>query len=86
MNVEQELEKFREGLIQQRDELIVQMGLAKLEAREEWEKTEEKIESFLSKLEAIGSEAKEASGDVLESAKALGEEIKAAYERIRKQL
>ncbi len=86
MNIGQELEKFREGLLQQRDELKVQIGLAKMEAKKEWENAEENIESFLAKLEVIGGEAKDASGDVIESAKALGEEIKAAYERIRKQL
>jgi hypothetical protein len=86
MNIKDELEKFREGLLQQRDELKLQINLAKMEAKEEWESTESKIDSFLAKLEAAGSEAKEASSDVLESAKALGEEIKSAYERIRKQL
>lgn len=86
MDLLKELEKFRDGLIQQRDELKVQIGLAKLEAQDEWAKTESKIESFLGKLESVGAEAKDASADVLESAKALGEEIKLAYERIRKQL
>lgn len=86
MNIKDELEKFREGLLQQRDELKLQINLAKMEAKDEWESTESKIDSFLAKLEAAGSEAKDASGDVLDSAKALGEEIKSAYERIRKQL
>ncbi len=86
MNIREELENLKEALSQQRDELIVKAGLAKLEAREEWEKAEGEIEHFMAKLETIGSEASEASEDVMKSAKSLGEEIKLAYERIKKQL
>ncbi len=86
MNIREELENLKEALSQQRDELIVKAGLAKLEAREEWEKAEGEIEHFMAKLETIGGEASEASEDVMKSAKRLGEEIKLAYERIKKQL
>jgi len=36
-------------------------------------------------LEDVGGEAKEASEDVWESVKSLGEEVKNAFERIRKR-
>ena len=86
MNVQQEIERFRDGLLQQRDELIVQLNLAKLEAKEEWEKTEAKLEEFKARLENAAQEAEEASGDVWASAKLLGEEIRSAYERIKVRL
>lgn len=86
MNIQDELEKFRDGLIQQRDELRVQINLAKLEAQEEWQKTEEKLEEFKSRLTGVADEAKDASEDVLTSVKMLGEEIKSAYERIKSRL
>lgn len=86
MNVQQEIEKFREGLQQQRDELVVQINLAKLEAKEEWEQTEAKLEELSLKLEAAAREARDASDDVWASAKMLGEEIKSAYARIRSRL
>jgi multidrug resistance efflux pump len=93
MNVQEELEKFRTGLLQQRDELLVQLNLAKLEAREEWEKAEAKLEELKAKLEELKAkldsateEAKEASEDVWSTAKLLGEEIKAAYDRIKSHL
>ncbi len=86
MNIREELEKMKDNLIQQRDELKLKAGLAKLEAKEEWEQVEGKVEHFMAKLEDIGSEAAHASEDVLESAKKLGEEIKIAYDRIKKQL
>lgn len=86
MNVQEELERFRDGLLQQRDELLVQMGLAKLEAKEEWEKTEAKLEEMKARFDAVAGEAKDASGDVWTSVKMLGEEVKTAYERIRNSL
>jgi chromosome segregation ATPase len=84
MDIQEQVSKLRDGLLQQRDEILVQLNLARMDAREEWEKAEAKLELLADKLETIGAEAKEASEDVLESAKLLGEEIKHAYERIRK--
>lgn len=86
MNIQEELEKFRDGLLQQRDELLVQLNLAKLEAKEEWQKTEAKLEELKAKLDTVASEAKDASDDVWTSMKMLGEEIKTAYERIKDRL
>jgi ribosome-associated translation inhibitor RaiA len=86
MNVREELEKFRDGLLQQRDELRVQLNLAKREAKEEWDHTEAKLEEFKARLDSVALEAKEASGDVWDSVKLLGEEIKTAYERIKSRL
>ena len=86
MNVHGEIARIRDNLLQQRDELFVQMNLAKMEAKEEWERTEAKLEEFKSKLEGAAAEAIDASDDVLASAKLLGEEIKTAYERIKSRL
>jgi uncharacterized protein (DUF342 family) len=86
MNIQEELEKFRDGLIQQRDELRLQLNLAKREAEEEWHKTEEKLEEFKNKLAAVADEAKDASEDVWTSIKMLGEEVRSAYERIKNRL
>jgi hypothetical protein len=83
MSIQEELDNLKENLLQQRDELQLKASLAKLEAREEWEKIEEKFGHWTAKLEAVGSEA---SDEVLHSAKHLGEEIKAAYEKIKAQL
>ncbi|CAL1239243.1 hypothetical protein [Candidatus Methylocalor cossyra] len=86
MNLKEELETFRESLLQQRDALIVQLNLAKLEAREEWQQAESKLEQLKAKLDTAAREAKDASDDVWASAKVLGEEIKSAYERIKNRL
>lgn len=86
MSLRDELEKFRGALEQQRDELLVQSGLAKLEARDEWHKTEKKLEEFRAKLEDVAGEAREASDEVWTSIKVLGEEIKSGYDRIKDKL
>ncbi|MFM8330230.1 MAG: hypothetical protein ACKN9T_00925 [Candidatus Methylumidiphilus sp.] len=86
MSIRDDLEKLKDSLLQQRDELQVKASLAKLEARDEWEKVEASFDHWMAKLEAVGSEASEASEDVLESAKHLGEEIKAAYEKVKASL
>lgn len=86
MNIMSELEKFRDGLEQQRDELRVKAGLARLEVRDEWEKTEAKLEAFKSHLSRLGHEAHEAGDEVWTGVQTLGEEIKMAYERIRNSL
>jgi uncharacterized protein (DUF342 family) len=86
MDVRQEFEKFRDGLLQQRDELLVQLNLAKLDAREEWERTEAKLEEFKAKLDSVAEEAKGASEDVWTSVKMLGEEVRNAYDRIKSRL
>lgn len=86
MKIQEELEKFRDSLLQQRDELRVQLNLAKMEAREEWEETEAKLGQFKAKLEEVSGEAKAASEDVWSSVKMLGEEIERAYKRIKSHL
>lgn len=86
MSIRDDLDKLKASLLQQRDEMQVKASLAKLEVRDEWEKVEAKVGDWVAKLESAGEEAAEASDDVLESAKHLGEELKAAYEKIKSRL
>lgn len=86
MDFNEEISKLRDGLVQQRDEMLVQLNLAKLEAREEWEKVEQQMEQWQSKAKSVLEESKEASEDILAGLSVLGDEIKAAYERIRSRL
>lgn len=86
MDINDELAKLREGLLQQRDELLVQLNLAKLDARDEWDAAEAKFEQWQLRAKGALDEAKEASEDVLASLNLLGDEIKSAYERIKSRL
>jgi hypothetical protein len=68
----------------ERDELKLKLGLAKLEAREEWGELEGKMDALRGRLKVIGGEAKEASGDVAAAADVLASEIKEGFSKIRK--
>lgn len=82
MGLMKELEKLAEGLKQQRDEIKVQLHLAGLEAKAEWENTEKQLSLFKEKLADIGDDTKETTEEFVDATKVIGEEIKAAYKRI----
>jgi len=84
--VEQKLAALKEDLRQARDELRVQMHLAKADARDEWESLESKWDDFEQKLDKVEDVAEDAAEDVGKALSALGDEIKSGYERIRKAL
>jgi uncharacterized protein (DUF3084 family) len=81
-----ELDEILESLKHQRDEIKLQLQLAKAEARDEWETTEHKFEQLRNKAEAVRDEIGEASEDVLAALKITAEEIKHGYDRVRKKL
>lgn len=86
MNLSEEISKLGEGLQQQRDELVIQLNLAKLEVKEEWNKVEEQLGQWQGKADAALQEAKVASEDIFAGLELLANEIKAAYLRIRDRL
>lgn len=86
MGHKEDLEKMLGKLREQRDELRLQMHLAKAELREEWDDVENKWEHVESRLEKAGHEAKESAGDVGAALSQVAEEIGAAYKRIKNSL
>lgn len=80
------LKEVLQRLERERDELKLKVGLAKLEAREEWGELEEKIERLRGRMKVVGSEAREASGDVATALDALADEVREGIARIRKLL
>ena len=68
----------------ERDELKLKLGLAKLEARDEWQELEGKMDSLRGRLKVVGEGAKEAGGDVAAAADVLAGEIKDGFAKIRK--
>lgn len=73
-------------LKQQRDELNVRMHLAAAEVRDEWTELEHKWSRFESRARQVGSTTADAAGDVGSAVRQLGQELKAAYDQIRKSL
>lgn len=86
MDLHNEINHLAENLKQQRDELKLKAHLLSLEAKDEWEKAEGNWEEFQEKAGKLGAAGKEASKDVGAAVKLLGEELKHAYERMRKSL
>ena len=80
------LEELIHRLKRERDELRVQIHLAKTEAKDEWQELEKKWEVVENKLAALKKETKDASKDIGAALGVLSEEIANAYKRIRKKL
>lgn len=78
------LEKLMRQLEQERDELKMKLGLAKLEAREEWQELEKKMATLRGRMKVVGGEAKETSGDVGAAIDVVAKEIKDGFDRLRK--
>jgi hypothetical protein len=82
----EKLQKILQQLETERDELKLKLGLAKLEARDEWQEVEGKMEALRGRLKVAGGEAREVSGDVASAARSLAGEIKEGFARVRKLL
>lgn len=80
------LDEMMRKLETERDELKVKLGLAKLEAREEWEELEKKMDALRGRMRVIGEEAKEATDDVGAAAGKLADEIRDGFARLRKMM
>lgn len=81
-----EMQKLIDDLKRQRDEIRVRLHLAKADAKNEWERLEEKWEHVRGKLEVVGREAGKAAEDVGAALRLAAEELRAGYARIRKLL
>ena len=85
-NAKEDLEKFIQQIEQRRDELRVKMSLAKLDAREEWEKLEKKWEEFRTKTQPVREELGTTAVNVGTALRLAADEIRDGYERLRKRL
>ena len=83
-DAKERLKSALQQLETERDELKLKLGLAKLEARDEWDVLEGKMDSLRGRMGVIGAEAKEAGGDVAAAADVLVKEIKDGFSKIRK--
>jgi len=80
----EELERLLETLKQQRDELHLQLHLAKAEARDEWTAMEGKWQQVEQKLGQLREVAGETAEEVGVAAGLLVDEIGRGYARLRK--
>lgn len=81
---EDKLKSLLERLETERDELKVKLGLAKLEARDEWQELEDKIQGLRGRLGRLKGEAGDAGSDVGAAFELVADEVKQGFDRIRK--
>lgn len=75
-----------EELKKEREQLQLKLHLAKMEAGDEWEKLEGKLQKLESRARELGDATSDASKDIGAAAKLLGEEIRNGFRTIAKRL
>lgn len=86
MNPREDLKALLDTLATQRDELLVQAHLARLEAQEEWQQLEKRLSELHEKAGTAAEIGGDTARELLTTAKLAGEEILRGYERLRKNL
>ncbi|BCG63478.1 MAG: hypothetical protein methR_P1192 [Methyloprofundus sp.] len=86
MNLKKDLDELTEPLKQQRGEIQLQIHLASMEAKQEWQKAEKNWDKFVDGLGIVTDETKETSAELLHSTKVIGDELKETYKRIAERL
>ena len=86
MDLKKEFDELTDTLKQQRDEIEVQIHLASMEAKDEWQKAEKSWGQFIDGLGVITDDAKEASAELINTTKIIGDELKNTYTRISERL
>jgi hypothetical protein len=78
------LEDIIDTLREERDELNLQLHLARAEVKQEWEQLERKFENLEARFDSFGNEAKASAGEVAASLRQVAAELDKAYKRLRK--
>ena len=86
MTMKIEFDSLLEKLKSQRDELMLKLHLASMEAKEEFEEADKHWDTLKNKAAEIADDSKETSEEYIAKAKIIGEELKEAYSRISKRL
>lgn len=79
----QALKRELQELQQMRDELRVQIHLAALEARDDWNELERKWNRIEDELGRLREQAKEPLANISEAGRGLMEDVKRGYTRIK---
>lgn len=80
------LDKLVDELKQERDELRVRVHLAKMEASDEWEELEEKMDKLETKAKVVGKATAESAEDIGAAMKTLGREIRDGFKKVAGKL
>lgn len=86
MSIKDELKKLSDSIRQNRDEIRVQLHLARADVKDEWDDLDAEWKRFLNKLDAVSHDAEGVTDEARQTTKKLGHDLKEGYERIRKRL
>lgn len=86
MPMKKEFDDLWGNLKSERDEIMLKLHLASMEAKDEFEDAEKTWNKLKIKAAEIGDDSKETSEEFIAKARIVGEELKEAYERIGKRL
>lgn len=86
MAIKIEFDDLLEKLKTERDEIMLKLHLASMEAKEEIEEANKQWEALKIKAAEIADDSIETSDEFIAKAKIVGEELKEAYSRISKRL
>ncbi len=80
------IDDMLDELRKEREELKLKLALTRMEAGDEWEKLEDKLQKLESKARELGDATAEASKGIGAAAQLLGEEIRKGFRIIAKRL
>lgn len=83
---ENELGLLYEKVKTERDEVILNLHLASMDAKEEFDAAEKKLNTLKLKIFDIADDTKETSEEIVEKAKIISAELKDTYYRIKQRL
>ena len=86
MSIKLEFDDLLDKLKTERDEIMLKLHLASMEAKEEIEEADKHWETLKGKAAEIADDSIETSDEFIAKAKIVGEELKEAYSRISKRL
>lgn len=86
MNMKTDVDILIKKLREQRDDLKVQVRLASMEVRDEWEQLERKWEELVDKSKRLKNEVEPAVENVHTALNLLGSELKDGYKKIKNSL
>jgi chromosome segregation ATPase len=80
------LEELIAKLKQERDELKVQMHLASMDAKDEYERISGKVDELTDQYEPVKDAVEETAGNVLSALGLVADELKFGFQRVRQSL
>jgi len=81
-----DLQNAFETLKQRRDELKVQVGLGKLEARDRWQDLEKEWSRLEGKMKLLRSSSEDSLDDVRTDAQVLIDDLRQGFDELRKRV